>query len=134
MQKLLQIQCKLHLVLLLLTAVFSSCSKLPINKSERISCLTEPNFPEIKTENHDKGNTINYGIANNDSALYLKAIFHKEEDLMKIMHGGISIYFDPEGKKGKEYNLKIERGEKQAMQQPAQKLRTMPSRDEEKPI
>lgn len=102
-------------VLLVLILLFSSCSKLPIYKSEDLNSSSENKLNQISTNNFDKSNNIHYGIANDDTNFYVKTIFHDDESVMKIMRGGFILYFDPESKKGKDYALKLERNENQQM-------------------
>lgn len=120
---------RLLTVLLFTIVLFSSCSKLPIYKSEILNSETESEFPEMTTNKFNKTNNVHYGIANSTTNLYVKAIFHDQQSLMKIMRGGLSLYFDPLGKKGKDYQLKIERNEQQAMQRPAMSQQKNTSRE-----
>lgn len=91
----------------------SSCTKMPIYKSTSYNKTTNREIVSPLTANFDEKNSISYGVANDDTHLYLQAIFLNRESLMKIMRGGLNIYFDSEGKKKKDYHLKIEKAEAQ---------------------
>lgn len=110
MKKYLRILCLLFIV------GFLSCSKMPVYQSKESSITEQENFPLISTDQNDKTNNVSYGVADNNKDLYLKAVFHDQESLMKIMRGGgLNIYFDSSGKKKKDYKLAIERSLEQAM-------------------
>lgn len=89
--------------------LFASCAKLPVYKSKTYNQSENNDFSNPLSANFDKNNNISYGVANNDTIFYLQAIFQDQKSLMKIMRGGLTVYFDPEGKKGKNYQLKIEK-------------------------
>lgn len=99
-----------HLILLFTgTLILSSCAKLPVYESKKLVTPEKDEFLNPLANNFDKKTNVQYGVANDDTNLYLQAIFHNRESLMKIMRGGLSVYFDPEGKKKKNYQLKIEK-------------------------
>jgi hypothetical protein len=85
--------------------MFSSCATLPISQSKALSENDQESFVRF----YDKENNIKYGVANNDSVFYLQAEFNDPRNLVKILHGGITIYFDKEGKKKKDCSLKLEK-------------------------
>ncbi len=101
------------LVLLSAIVFFSSCAKLPVYKSEIYVAPKTNEFANPVYSNYDKKTNIGFEIANNDTNLFIRAVFHDGESSMKIMRGGLTIYFDPTGKKKKQYQLKIERAQKQ---------------------
>ncbi len=93
--------------------LFASCAKLPVYKSKTYTQSENNDFLNALSANFDKKNNISYGVANDDTHFYVQAIFQNRESLMKIMRGGLTVYFDPEGKKKKNYELKIEKAEVQ---------------------
>ncbi len=101
--------------LLLLSAIvfFSSCAKLPVYESQKYIADEKEDFVNPLSANFDKKNNISYGVANDTTHFYVQAIFRDRENLMMIMRGGLIVYFDPEGKKKKKYQLKIEKAEVQ---------------------
>ena len=106
----------LFLTLLVFTAgmlVFSSCSKMPVYKSNGIAEPVDDEFAVIRKMDYDKNAGVNYGVSNDDKNLYLKASFNDAMSFRKILRGGLYVYFDPEGKKKKHYKLKIERPKNQ---------------------
>jgi hypothetical protein len=106
----------LFLALLVFAAgmlVFSSCSKMPVYKSNSIAEPVNDKFALIQKMDYDKGTGVNYGVSNDDENLYLKASFNDAMSFRKILRGGLYVYFDPEGKKKKHYKLKIEKPKKQ---------------------
>ncbi len=113
------LKSKMALTLLVLTMLFSSCSKLPIFKSQKLNASAANEFENIAANNFDKNNNIHYGVAHNDTNFFVKVVFHEQESLMKIMRGGALLYFDPNGKKGKDYALKIERAERESLDRSA---------------
>ena len=106
---------RITIIFLLLSTVifFSSCSKLPVYNSQKYVANEKEDFINPLSANFDKKNNISYGVANDDTHLYVQAIFRKRESFMKIMRGGLTVYFDQEGKKKKKYQLKIEKSEVQ---------------------
>jgi hypothetical protein len=93
--------------------VFSSCSKMPVYKSNSIAGPVNDEFAVIQKMDYDKNAGVNYGVSNDDKNLYLKASFNDAMSFRKILRGGLYVYFDPEGKKKKHYKLKIERPKNQ---------------------
>lgn len=91
----------------------SSCAKLPVYESKKYVTSDNEDFLNPITSNYNEKENIHFGVADDDTSLFVKAIFHDRESLMKIMRGGLNIYFDPDGKKGKDYQLKIEKAEVQ---------------------
>lgn len=91
--------------------LIASCTKLPIYESKTLDKTNLDGTLNI-SNNYDKKNNIHYGVANDKTDLFIQAVFHDQESFMKIMRGGIIIYFDPSGKKNKNYQLKIERSER----------------------
>ncbi len=89
--------------------LFSSCAKMPVFKSKSTEPEKEINSTLKIADHSDVKKNIDFGIANDDSNLYLQVNFHKQEDLTKIMRGGLRVYFDPSGKKKKNNALVIER-------------------------
>jgi len=98
-------------LLLLGIIIFSSCAKLPIHQSKNYEQAANNNFLNPLSANYDKKNNISYGVAHDDTHFYIQAIFQDRESLMKIAMGGLNIYFDSNGKKKKDYQLKIEKAE-----------------------
>ncbi len=106
---------RITIIFLVLSSVifFSSCSKLPVYNSQEYVVNKEENFINPLSANFDKKNNISYGVANDNTHLYVQAIFRERESFMKIMRGGLTVYFDQEGKKKKKYQLKITKSEVQ---------------------
>lgn len=104
---------------LAIIVLFAACTKLPIYKSENLSSDTEMELPKINSNYFDKNNNVHFGIAHNDTHIFMKIIFHEEQSLIKIMRGGLNLYFDPEGNKKKNYELKIERTQKEPIDKTA---------------
>ena len=109
------ISMRITIIFLLLSSVifFSSCSKLPVYNSQEYVANKEEGFINPLSANFDKKNNISYGVANDTIHFYVQAIFRERESFMKIMRGGLTVYFDQEGKKKKKYQLKIEKSQVQ---------------------
>lgn len=97
----------------LVTLLLSSCVKLPVYKSKNYIPPEPEEFSSLESLNFDEKTNINFIIANNDTNLYIQAIFRDRKSYTKIMRGGLTVFFDPGAKKGKDYQLKIERLEEQ---------------------
>ena len=89
--------------------LLSSCAKMPVFESKSTEPEKEVNSTLKIADHSDAKKNIDFGIANDNSNLYLQVNFHKQDDLMKIMRGGLHVYFDPSGKKKKNNALVIER-------------------------
>lgn len=89
--------------------ILSSCAKLPIYESKDYVQPKQEVFLSPMSSYFDEKSNIHFGVADNDTNLYIQAIFHDRRSYTKIMRGGLTVYFDPSGKKKKEYQLKIER-------------------------
>lgn len=89
--------------------ILCSCARLPIYESLEYATTDSNNFLNPVSSHFDKKFNINYGVANNDSDLFIQAIFHDRASYMQMMRGGLTVYFDPTGKKKKSNKLKIER-------------------------
>ena len=100
-------------LLLIGTLLFSSCTKLPVYKSKTYVAPEKEDFLNPISSHFDKKTNIGFEVANNDTNLFIRAVFHDRQSYMKIMRGGLTVYFDPSGKKKKQYQLKIERAQKQ---------------------
>lgn len=99
------------IVIVFLLMTFS-CAKTPLYKSQQISVNKQETFSNPLSAHYDKNSNTSFQLANNDTFLYVQAVFHSQESLMKIMRGGLILNFDPEGKKNSYYQLKVERSEK----------------------
>jgi len=115
---------KFSIVFLFTLFLFASCAKLPLSKSKKYTSTATNQFDDIATNYYDKTNSVLYGIADDQTHFYLKAVFNDQESMKKIMRGGLRLYFDSDGKKHKNYQLKIERSEK-----PQRDRNTMPTMD-----
>ena len=93
--------------------LISSCAKLPVYESKKYVTSDNEDFLNPITSNYNEKENIHFGVADDDTSLFVKVIFHERESLMKIMRGGLNIYFDAEGKKKKDYQLNIEKAEVQ---------------------
>ncbi|NQU88741.1 MAG: hypothetical protein HQ541_23605 [Mariniphaga sp.] len=91
--------------------LFASCAKLPVYKSKTYTQSENNDFLNPLSANFDKKNNIRFDVSDNDTNLFLQFVFHDQLSLMKIMRGGLNLYFDPQGKKNKNYLLKIEKSE-----------------------
>ena len=89
--------------------LFSSCAKMPVFESKSTEPGKEVNSTQKIADHTNAKKNIDFGIANDDANLYLQVNFHKQEDLMKIMQGGLRVYFDSSCKKKKYNALVIER-------------------------
>lgn len=111
---------KIYIVRFLYTAVVAffilSCAKLPIYLSQKPAVNEEETFSNSVSAHYDKKSNTSFQLANNDTFLFVHAVFHGQESLMKIMRGGLILSFDPEGRKDSNYKLKIERSEKSQIQ------------------
>ena len=98
-----------------IVGVFSllSCSRLPIYKINHGEILNRESELNPSHIFYDKKENLSLAVSEDKTNLYMQTVFHNRESLMKIMRGGLIIYFDPQGKKKKDYMLKIERGEGQ---------------------
>nr|WP_321355826.1 hypothetical protein [uncultured Draconibacterium sp.] len=103
-----------------LTLFSLSCAKLPVYQSQDLSGKPTPEFSTIPTTHFDKKNNIRYGVAENDTNFFYTATLSDRNSYSRIMRGGLNLYFDPQGKKGKKYALKIERSTDQLKQQKLQ--------------
>ncbi len=101
----------LQLLVAVAVVILSSCAKLPVYKSTIYPAQKNGGSKYPIATGYEKKKNIHYGVAENDSDIFIQFCFHKQGDLEKIMSGGIKIYFDPEVKKGKNYALIIERAE-----------------------
>lgn len=88
----------------------ASCAKLPVYQSKSYQAKSSLTLNEI-ADNYDKKSNARYGFANDGTHFYIQAVFQNREHLMQIMRGGLMVYFDPDGKKDKNYQLKIEKSE-----------------------
>ena len=103
----------LFFFLLLGILIFSSCAKLPVYESKAYNQSVSNDLLNPLSANYDKKNNIRFEVSDNDTNLFLQFVFHDQLSLMKIMRGGLNLYFDPQGKKNKDYLLKIEKSEVQ---------------------
>lgn len=94
---------------ILVILLLSSCAKMPIYHSKKYNAPEKEDFLNPLPLNYDVKTNINFEIANNDTNFYLQFVFHDRQSYLKIMRGGLTVYFDPTGKKEKKYKLKIER-------------------------
>ncbi len=101
------------LLLLIVILFFSSCAKLPIYESKIYVASEKDNLISPLTSNYDKKTNIQIEVANNDTTLNIRAIFHDKQSYTTIMRSGLTVFFDPLGKKKKNYQLKIEKTEVQ---------------------
>ena len=115
--KILYFQNKLCFLILHIAFLYflSSCAKLPVYESKNLEPDPVKEFQNVPTISSEKTEGFYYGVAHNDTSFYLKVLFQHPQSMMKIMRSGITVYFDPEGKKNKNYQLKIEKTEKQNM-------------------
>jgi hypothetical protein len=102
-----------HVFIFVGMLMLASCSKMPVYKSKSYNQQTTNESPNSIADNFDKKANVRYGFANDNSHFYIQAEFSDRESLMKIMRGGLIVYFDPNGKKGKDYQLKIEKSDQQ---------------------
>lgn len=93
--------------------LLASCAKLPVYKSKNYNESDNNDFLNPLSANFDKNNNIRFEVSDNDTHLFLQFVFHDQLSLMKIMRGGLNLYFDPIGKKNQNYLLKIEKSEVQ---------------------
>ena len=93
--------------------LFASCAKLPVYKSKNYNESENNNFLNPLSANFDKKNNIRFEVSDSDTNLFLRFVFPDQLSLMKIMRGGLNLYFDPLGKKNQNYLLKIEKSEVQ---------------------
>ena len=103
----------IFLLLISVIVFFSSCAKLPVYESKEYVANEKEDIINPAASNYDKKTNISFEVANNDSYFFIQAVFHDRQSYMKIMRGGLIVYFDPSGKKKKQYQLKIERAQKQ---------------------
>ncbi len=105
---------KITTSILLVSAIvfFSSCSKMPVYKSNAYT-QSNQDLSGQHTLNYDKKSNVNFAVSHDENDFYLEAIFYDAKSYQKIMRGGLNVYFDPSAKKKKHYQLKIERSEKQ---------------------
>ncbi len=87
--------------------IFSSCATLPIYQSRSLNEPTKATNTQVDYFN--KEFNVLLDVSNNKSDLYLHAIFKDRLSMMQIMRNGLAISIDPEGKKGTDYQLKIEK-------------------------
>lgn len=102
-----------HVFILVGMLLLASCAKLPVYTSKSYNQNATTEFPNSIADNYDKKANVRYGFANDNTHFYIQAVFPDRESLMKIMRGGLIVYFDPNGKKGKDYQLKIDKSEQQ---------------------
>jgi uncharacterized membrane protein YgcG len=93
--------------------LLASCAKLPVYQSKDYNDEPITEFPNSIADSYDKKANVRYGFANDNTHFYIQSVFSDRESLMKIMRGGLIVYFDPNGKKGKNYQLKIEKSDLQ---------------------
>jgi len=101
---------------LTLALVFFSCTgssgKLPVYRSVPL-IKSADKAEELVAVNYDKNAKLLFGTASDDSLFFLRVVFVDQGSLMKLMRGGLMVFFDPSGKKKKNYCLKLERTEMQ---------------------
>ena len=113
-----------QLILIALAVVlFSSCAKLPLYNSKEHVQNQEEEFLNPIASNYDSKTNISFNVSNNDTNIYISAVFHDRQSYIKIMRGGLIVYFDPSGKKKKQYQLKIERSQDQKIDMAAMSSR-----------
>jgi hypothetical protein len=95
------------LILLTLSASMESSAKMPIYKSKIIG--KTDNIEAVFSDYFELTNGVGYVAGHSDSTLYLKLEFQDFHSLMKVMQGGLNIYFDPSGKKKRNISLKLEK-------------------------
>lgn len=94
---------------LLLAVILSGCAKMPVYNSQKISAEQSSVFNKSETPYESKKQQIQFNFSDDGKSVFLKTVFRDRESMMKIMRGGLFIYFDPDGKKHKEYSIHIER-------------------------
>lgn len=102
-----------NILIILVILFFSSCAKLPVYKSNPFIESEKEKLLNPSTGNYDEKTNIQIEVANSDTTLYIRAIFHDKENYKSIMRGGLTVFFDPQGKKKKLNQLKIEKGDTQ---------------------
>lgn len=100
-----------HIFILVGMIFLASCAKLPVYESKSYNREATPELPNSMADNFDKKANVKYGFANDETHFYIQAVFQDRESFMKIMGGGLIVYFDPNGKKGKDHQLKIEKSD-----------------------
>jgi hypothetical protein len=96
---------------ILLMLNFVTFAKLPVYKSLLYTRAIEKITPEKVAINFDKKGKLWFGTASNDTVFFIRVIFQEQTSVMKLMRGGLNVYFDPSGKKKKNYALMLERSE-----------------------
>ncbi len=96
----------------IMVIVLSSCAKLPVFESKSTESEQPVNSTLKIADNFNSKKNIHFGVLHDNSNLYLQVCFHKQDDLMKIMRGGLKIYFSQDGKKKKEDVLIIDKEER----------------------
>lgn len=91
-------------LILFLTVMLTSCAIMPICQSSKLS----ENDTEIlsNTTFFDRNTNLEFRVADNETNLQLILVFDSL-CLQKINDKGFYLYFDPKGKKKREYSLKI---------------------------
>ena len=97
--------------LLIVILPHNSLCKIPIYKSVTLSQGVLNSAQEKVAVNFDKQENFWFGTAHNDSLFFLRIIFMDQTGIMKVMRGGLQLFFDPSGKRKRDISLKLERAE-----------------------
>ncbi len=87
--KLISVYC----IVVVLTACTSSLNV--------VQSLDENESIEKKFNYYDWGSTTGYWVANDSNTLHLRLEFSTKSNIAKVLHTGLTIYFDENGKKKK---------------------------------
>jgi hypothetical protein len=96
-----------------------SYAKIPIYQSKNLDSLITGKKIEFFADIIDEPDNLRFGIANNDTSLCLQVLFSDRRSLMKFVSGGLTIFFDPSGKKKRTNKIIIEKDENQKLDIPA---------------
>lgn len=114
--------------ILLITVTLASCAIMPLCQSSKLS----ENDTEISSNTtfFDRNNNLEFSVADNETNLQLTVVFDSL-CLQKINDKGFYLYFDPKGKKKREYSLKIfpeksEQKKSAVMKRPAEMEKKLP--------
>jgi hypothetical protein len=98
-------------ILSLIYAANAANKELPVYQSSPFNPATVNAKPEQVAVNYDKKAHLMFGTAYCDTVFFVRVIFLDKNNFMKLVRGGIFVYFDPEGKKKKSNFFKLERYE-----------------------
>jgi uncharacterized membrane protein YgcG len=99
--------CYWWIVFFTLTISMESYAGMPLFKCKIIG--KADNLETVLNDYFGQINNVSYVAGRNDSTLFMKIEFQDFSSLMKVVQGGLNIYFDSSGKKKRSVCFKLEK-------------------------